>query len=117
MSLPRAFAKSWLPGIAICFARIYGLPWKSGPGSGEQCDAGLCPLAGVPPAIRSVGEPGSDPAGFAYTTDATQPFVHDAVVPSSVYIVVPICDSDGAITFPALPRLQLRPEPRGNLTH
>lgn len=94
MSLPRAFAKSWLPGIAICFARIYGLPWKSGPGSGEQCDAGLCPLAGVPPAIRSVGEPGSDPAGFAYTTDATQPFVHDAVVPCSIYIVVPICDSD-----------------------
>lgn len=33
MSLPRTFAEYWLPGIAICFARIYGLPWKSGPGS------------------------------------------------------------------------------------
>lgn len=57
------------------------------------------------------------PQGLPTLRDATQAFVHDAVVPSSVYIVVPICDSDGAITFPALPRLQLRPEPRGNLTH
>jgi len=108
MFLAKAITIYWLPRIAICFARICDLPWKSGAGSREQCHVGLCPPAGLPLAIRSAERVRFWWAGLALTMGATQSLVNNAAVPSSVYIMVSICNSNRAadlLSSPlALPR-------------
>lgn len=103
----KAIAIQCLPRIAICFARIYDLPWKSGAGSWEQCHVGLCPPAGLPLAIRSAERVRFWWAGLAFSMDATPSFANNAAVPSSIYVMVSICNSARPqISFPVLsPRL------------